>query len=168
MCREGFAWKVCATLLSSGILPESESTTAELRKLHPRAPAPMCPLLSSLPAADEVSLETVDKVLKSLPLDSALGHQHFVFNTSWKPLALPLGHQSWNKSQHSPTHSRRAPHHQKLHLCSLGLVSWLSQNQKEESAQSRLEKCSGESSVSAYAARSSSLPCPTSHRCSLE
>jgi hypothetical protein len=73
LCREGFDRKACAALLSCGILPESLDTTNELRNLHPPAPAPRCPDLASLPAADELSPDAVSKVLKSFPLDSAPG-----------------------------------------------------------------------------------------------
>jgi hypothetical protein len=73
LCREGFDRKACASLISNGILPESPDTRDALKKLHPAKSAPTCPVLSTLPAAEEIPLHVVEKVLKSFPLDSAPG-----------------------------------------------------------------------------------------------
>lgn len=73
LCREGFDRKACASLISSGILPESRTTRDEIKKLHPQSSPPNCPELSSLPTAEDIPMQVVEKVLRSFPLDSAPG-----------------------------------------------------------------------------------------------
>ena len=73
LCREGFDRKACAALVSDGLLPANAANAKALQDLHPTHADPNCPDISTLPQAYDIDVETLERVLRSFPPDSAPG-----------------------------------------------------------------------------------------------
>ena len=71
--REGFDHKACSALTADEVCQPTAANAREVRRLHPQASAPNCPLMSDLPMAARITQEMVSDALKSFPKDSAPG-----------------------------------------------------------------------------------------------
>ncbi|CAE7527627.1 unnamed protein product [Symbiodinium natans] len=70
LVRDGFDGKACATLLATGLAPETADTIA-VRELHPTHPDPVLPGEHELPVAPEIVRDVVGRALSAFPAATA-------------------------------------------------------------------------------------------------
>ena len=77
LAREGLDGKACAALRSEPLLPHTAENFRAAQRLHPSAPAPVCPALNDLPLAPRISADQVRKALMNFPRGTSAGPSGF-------------------------------------------------------------------------------------------